>query len=115
MNKSISLGTFLRTARDQKQLSLRDVERATDISNAYLSQIEGNKIKQPSPNILHKLCEIYEVSYNDALQLAGFPVPTDDPETGQRIGLKPTIGPITEEEEKALIEYLAFLRSRHSR
>jgi transcriptional regulator with XRE-family HTH domain len=113
MNEKITLGSFLRTIRDQKQLSLRAVEKAIGISNAYLSQIESGKIKQPSPNILHKLCELYEIPYSDALHLAGYPVPTE--ETEQRNAPTPTIGPITEEEGEALIEYLAFLRSRHSR
>lgn len=115
MDEKITLGTFVRTARDQKQLSLRAVEKATGISNAYLSQIESGKIKQPSPNILHKLCELYEISYSNVMHLAGYPVPTEETETEQRDALTPTIGPITEEEGEALIEYLAFLRSRHSR
>ena len=91
------------------------LEKAIGISNAYLSQIESSKIKQPSPNILHKICELYEIPYSDALHLAGYPVPTEETETEQHIALSPTIGPITEEEGEALIEYLAFLRSRHSR
>lgn len=115
MDAKLTLGTFLRAARDQRELSLRAVEKATSISNAYLSQIESGKIRQPSPNILHKLCELYDISYSDVLQLAGYPVPTEETETGGLMTITSPIGPITVEEEEALIEYLAFLRSRHSR
>lgn len=115
MNKNDDLGTFLRTARELKQLSLRGVEKAIGVSNAYLSQIESGKINQPSPNILHKLCELYGISYSEVMQLAGYPIPDDSDEKETRLGLPQGLGSVTEEEERALIEYLAFLRSRRSR
>lgn len=105
----------MRTAREQQHLSLRAVENQTGISNAYLSQIESDKIKQPSPNILYKLCEVYNLSYSDVMELAGYPVPGD--QSSDQEGMTPTfsLGPITEEEQEALTEYLAFLRSKKSR
>jgi transcriptional regulator with XRE-family HTH domain len=115
MGKKNDLGVFLHTARELKQLSLRGVEKAIGVSNAYLSQIESGKISQPSPNILHKLCELYEISYSDVLRLAGYPIPDDNDERETKSGLPSSVGSITEEEEQALIEYLAFLRSRRSR
>jgi transcriptional regulator with XRE-family HTH domain len=115
MDEKNTLGTFLRAAREQKQFSLRAVEKATGISNAYLSQIESGKIKQPSPTMLHKLGELYETSYSLILEMAGYPVPNEETDVENRSALTPNIGPVTEEEERALIEYLAFLRSRHSR
>lgn len=115
MDRNNDLGTFLRTVRELKQLSLRGVEKAIGVSNAYLSQIESGKINQPSPNILHKLCELYEISYSDVMRLAGYPIPDDNDEREIRYSLPSGIGSITEEEEQALIEYLAFLRSRRSR
>ena len=54
-SKNTSLGSVLRQARDLKKLALRSVEEMTGISNAYLSQIENDKIKKPSADILHKL------------------------------------------------------------
>ncbi|MFN8495652.1 MAG: helix-turn-helix transcriptional regulator [Caldilineaceae bacterium] len=113
-NESNKLGTFLQTIREQKKLSLRAVEQAVGISNAYLSQLESGKIKQPSPTILHKLSEMYEVSYTDLMSLAGYPLLTQDVEKS-RITLSARIGPVTEEEEDALVEYLQFLRSRRKR
>ncbi len=100
-------------ARDEKHFTLREVERDTGISNAYLSQIESNKIKRPSPTILHKLAELYEVAYDDLLALAGYPSSTVSPEA-RSTGLAARIGPITRDEEDALAEYLQFLRRRRT-
>lgn len=112
MSQTNALGSFLRAARNQKKLSLRAVEELSRISNAYLSQIESGKIRQPSPNMLHKLCEIYDISYTEVMQLAGYPIPSEQPEEQGHGSLATNLGPVTEEEEQALIEYLAFLRSR---
>ncbi len=113
MKKTTSdLGVFLESSRDRKGLTLRAVEKATGISNAYLSQLEGGKIRQPSPKVLHKLCEVYEISYADVMKLAGYPVPEIDGGDDDQGSIASRIGPVTPEEEESLIEYLAFLRSR---
>jgi len=108
------LGRYLKGARARKNLTLRAVENATDISNAYLSQLESGKIKNPSPNNLHKLSELYEVSYATVMQMAGYPVPRmkDDAEA---LNFAARLGPVTEEEQDELLEYLEFLRAKHRR
>jgi transcriptional regulator with XRE-family HTH domain len=107
--KQLGLGEYLKTTRDHRKLSLRDVESATSISNAYLSQLEGNKIKQPSPKVLHKLSELYQISYAEVMKLAGYPIPEGSENTSS---LQARIGPTTLDEEDSLVEYLEFLRSR---
>ena len=102
---------MLRDARTALGLTLREVEAKGGISNAYLSQLEGAKIKQPSPQILHKLCELYACSYSLALELAGYPVP-EETRTPARSRFAARIGNTTADEEEALVEYLQFLRSR---
>ena len=54
----LSLGQYLHSIRTDRDMTLRAVEEATnkEISNAYLSQLEQDKIKKPSPNILYP-CE----------------------------------------------------------
>ena len=112
MNSDLNaLATMLRDARSNLSLTLRDVETKTGISNAYLSQLEGAKIKQPSPHILHKLCERYGCSYSLALELAGYPVPAEN-RTPARTRFAARLGKTTPGEEEALVEYLQFLRSR---
>src|ERR1035438_9027112 len=67
-----SLGAGLRTARELRKLSLREVEEATGISNAYLSQLENDKIKKPSPHFLHKLASLYGISYELLMEAVGY-------------------------------------------
>ncbi len=106
-----ALGAMLRDARNRLSLSLREVEAKTEVSNAYLSQLEGAKIKQPSPQILHKLCELYGVPYSIALEFVGYPVP-DSSRTPAHARFAARLGKTTPDEEDALLEYLQFLRSR---
>ncbi len=110
--KRNSLGQFLQTAREQKGLTLRAVEKATGISNAYLSQLESGKIQQPSPKNLHKLSELYQVSYIDIMRLAGYPVPEESGKETPNARLVSRIGPISKKEEDELVEYLEFMRSK---
>lgn len=106
-----SLATLLRESRSRLGLTLREVEEKTDISNAYLSQLEGAKIKQPSPQVLHKLCTLYDCSYAVVMQMAGYPLPTvKQTQTNSRFLAR--LGKTTPDEEASLLEYLQFLRSR---
>lgn len=109
------LGDYLKSLRLDKELTLRDVERLAGISNAYLSQIEGGKVRSPSPTVLHKLSTIYETSYSMIMKWAGYPIPGADTEGNIRQSFAQQIGPLTKNEEKALLEYLDFLRSKRRR
>ena len=106
-----SLAVLLRESRDRLGLTLREVEAKVGISNAYLSQLEGAKIKQPSPQVLHKLCMLYECSYAAAMEMAGYPLPASQ-NTRQNARFVARLGKTTPIEETALLEYLQFLRSR---
>ena len=55
---AMGLAEELQRVRKVKNASLREVERATGISNAYLSQLEGGDATNPSPHILQKLAEL---------------------------------------------------------
>lgn len=115
MNKNFStLGEYIQAARNRLGLSLRAVEEAIGISNAYLSQLEQGKIKQPSPGILYKLSDAYKVPYADLFRLVGYPLPDTSFDT-KSAAQASRIGPITQDEEESLIEYLEFLRSRNQR
>ena len=109
------LGSFLCDLRAAKRLSLRDVEEATDgaVSNAYLSQVENGKIRKPSPNVLHSLAEVYAVPYEALMERAGYLVPTrEDAGRQRKMSRIFAIDDLTADEEKELLKYLAFLRSR---
>ena len=120
MNDKNKLGKFLKEARKAEKATLRFVEKQTGISNAYLSQLENGKIRQPSPTLLHKLCELYDVSYAEAMKLADYPIPSESDFPNKPIetaepGLFTRFGQITADEEKKLAEYLDFLRSKPRR
>ena len=108
-----SFGAGLKTARELRNLSLREVEEATGISNAYLSQLENNKIKKPSPHFLHKLAALYDIGYELLMEQAGYVQrkKSDGPKTLAGAALFSQEKLSSDEEEK-LAEYLAFLRRK---
>lgn len=112
-----SLGEYLKRSRLSIPMSLRAVEGKTEgISNGYLSQIESNQIKQPSPNVLFQLSEVYGLDYRDLLVRAQHRVPTNkgaakqDAELGG-IPLR-ALSDLTDEERKQVTDYIAWLKTR---
>ena len=110
----LTLGQYLASIRKDRRMTLREVEEATkkEVSNAYLSQIETDKIQKPSPNVLHALAEIYGIEYEKLMEMAGY-IPASRAE-GERHGRVATFAEhnLTSAEESELIEYLKFIRSR---
>ncbi|MFB6465013.1 helix-turn-helix domain-containing protein [Bradyrhizobium tunisiense] len=113
----LTFGKHLARLREATGLSLRQVEEASDkeVSNAYLSQLENDKIAKPSPNILHVLSRIYNTSYEDLMERAGYLPAASEEASGRRQARAATfaVKDLTPEEESALIEYLAFIRKQH--
>jgi transcriptional regulator with XRE-family HTH domain len=111
---TVTLGQYLASIRADRRMTLRQVEEATnkEVSNAYLSQIENDKIKQPSPNVLHALAEIYAISYEKLMEMAGY-ITTSRSEN-EKHGRIATFAEhnLTPEEEMELIEYLKFIRRK---
>ena len=65
-----ALGSFIKAQRQVANLSLREMARMTDVSNAYLSQIERG-LHQPSVRVLRSLAEALNVSAETLLARAG--------------------------------------------
>jgi len=66
-------GDFLKQLREKKGASLRDVQKATDIPIAYLSQLEtGARKKIPVPDRLKALANFYNVTIQELLAKAGY-------------------------------------------
>ena len=65
------LGEFLKERRKLCGLTLRDVESQTKISNAYLSQLENGKRKDPHVGVLRRLASVYSVNINTLIALTG--------------------------------------------
>src|SRR5262245_48068580 len=56
----MELGTLLKKLREQRGLTLRQVEGKTGLSNSFLSQAERG-LRAPSTDALLKLATVYEV------------------------------------------------------
>ena len=112
----LTLGQYLASIRNDRRMTLREVEEATNkqVSNAYLSQIENDKIQKPSPNVLHTLAELYGISFEKLMEMAGYLMPAGKRADGDRHGRVATFAEhnLTPEEEIELMDYLQFIRSR---
>lgn len=123
-NDKKTLGELLKELRTANKLTLREMERRSGISNAYLSQVESGQIKQPSPNYLHKMAEVLNYPYDALLERAGHIVPgqnkprkqpkakNQSPEQAKAFAIFSSIKDLTEDEAEALVEFLNWHRSR---
>ena len=109
-----TLSKYLKEKRLDLGLTLRKVEELTGISNAYISQVEHAKIIQPTPKILRKFSDCYELSYPRLLQMAGHPIISNSSSTVQ-FKTSSRLVDITLDEEKELTEYLSFLRRKRKK
>jgi transcriptional regulator with XRE-family HTH domain len=107
-----TIGVVLRQAREVRQLSAGDAARAASISPAYLSRLENDAVKKPSPHVLHQLSEALAVPYAELLSLSGYRLP-EEPErdVSQSIGAA-LFADLSDDEREELLEYLAWYRAR---
>jgi transcriptional regulator with XRE-family HTH domain len=72
-----NFGHFLKSLREKQRMSLRDAERESSVSNAYIAQIEKGDRPPPKPEILKKLARAYNVTVRELFLRAGY---LDEPE-----------------------------------
>ncbi len=69
----VALGEYLKGIRLQQELSLKDVYKATGISDSKLSRIEnGTNASDPSPSILQALSKLYNINLIELYHMAGY-------------------------------------------
>ncbi|MFC3861180.1 helix-turn-helix domain-containing protein [Deinococcus antarcticus] len=108
-----SLGQELRRLRQLHGFTLKDVERTTGISNAYLSQVETGKIEKPSPAKLYALAEMYKVSYDKLMETAGHITrQSTEPRPSLAGTAFSSLGDLTPAEMDALATYLTVMRMK---
>lgn len=109
---SVSVGVFLRQAREVRGRSSIETARSAGISPAYLSKLENDAVRRPSPDVLHRLSEVLGVPYAELMALVGYPVPgAEEPPDNTRLGAA-LFADLTDEERDELLEYLAWYRAR---
>jgi transcriptional regulator with XRE-family HTH domain len=88
------------------------VARAAGISAAYLSKLERDSVKKPSPPVLHQLSEVLAVPYAELMRASGYPVPGDVAAPSQDTIGAALFADLTVDERDELLEYLAWYRAR---
>lgn len=81
-----ALGDFIRTQRQLARLSLRELADLTNVSNAYLSQVERG-LHEPSVRVIKAIADALQVSAKVLLAQAGVLEPDEH-------GLKSTEGTV---------------------
>ncbi len=107
-----SIGAVLRQARDVRELSAVDAARSAGISAAYLSKLENDAVKKPSPPVLHRLSEALAVPYAELMRLAGYRVPGESSVATAGSVAAALFADLSEDEREELLEYLAWYRAR---
>jgi len=111
----LKLAETLRTLRVMSGSSLRQVEKKTGISNAYLSQLETGATQNPSPQVLHSLADYYAVPYESLMEAAGYLRPATDSPSKQRLGgieVALMSAKLDEDEQQRVVQFIDFLRSQ---
>src|ERR671931_109401 len=62
-----AIGAYIRSQRELSSLSLRELARLTQVSNAYLSQLERG-LHDPSLRVLVSIAEALRIPLEDLLQ-----------------------------------------------
>ncbi len=110
-----TLGLTLKEARKNLSFTLRQVEEISGISNAYLSQLENDKIKNPSVNILSKLASIYRLSLKQLLVKANLIEKDKSKEEEKNLNFAQKVAfraeDLSEEERKEVLRYLEYIKT----
>jgi transcriptional regulator with XRE-family HTH domain len=127
------LASELKQLREIRGYSLRQVEKATGVSNAYLSQLERGDAAKPSPDKLARLAKFYEVPYEQLMELAGYlgsSVVSTTAQSARPILLSATrpkpakssvlkdalmTADLSEDELRMVADYVAFIKARHKK
>lgn len=73
--QSVSLGAFLRQARETAGLSKLQVEAMSGVGRMTIQRLESDYYNEPSPDDLVRLARALELNDTDLFLLAGLPVP----------------------------------------
>jgi HTH-type transcriptional regulator, competence development regulator len=112
------LGQELQVVRKMRKLSLQAAATPAGISAAYLQKLERGDVKEPSPRVLYGLSEALTVPYDRLMSLAGYVVPSADAQRSADtsvLGFALSSERLSEDESKALAEYLSWYRYDHER
>ncbi len=109
-----ALGSFIRAQRQLSDMSLRQLATLSNVSNAYLSQIERG-LHQPSFKVVQSIAEALNISTEYLLSQSGWLTPPDGA-TREQSGTEAAIQSdpvLTEDEKQVVLGVYRSLRRRH--
>lgn len=78
---NVEFGIYLRKAREERKLSVRQLNTYSGVSHSYISQLERGNRGIPSPDILKKLSKPLGIDYEELMINAGHIENGDNKET----------------------------------
>ena len=104
------LGGFIREQRDQAQMSVRQLAKAAEVSNPYLSQVERG-LRKPSAEILGRIAQGLRISAETLYVRAGILAEREGEEVvTTAIALDATL---TERQRATLLQIYAAFQSEN--
>lgn len=109
-------GEYLKQLREDRKMTLRDVEEKAKISNAYLSQVENGLRSVPTMKVLSRLAEVYGVAATLLAQQATAEIRDEKIESGTNPApetefISRGYENLTEENKKMLKSFLQHLQN----
>ena len=107
-----SLGSYIRAQRQLSAMSLRQLAALSNVSNAYLSQIERG-LHQPSLKVVRAIAQALNISTEYLLSQSGVlesPDPAEQTNAELAISSDPVL---TDEEKEVVLGVYRSLRQRH--
>jgi transcriptional regulator with XRE-family HTH domain len=105
------IGSFIRTQRENAQVSLRQLAERSGVSNPYLSQVERG-LRKPSADVLNQIAKALRVSAEVLYVQAGMLEPSDKSQVRDAII---TDTAITERQKQVLLDiYASFATQNES-
>jgi transcriptional regulator with XRE-family HTH domain len=107
-----AFGQFIHTQRKLAKLSLRELAARTEVSNAYLSQLERG-LHAPSIRVMKSLADAFNLSVETLLEQAGL-LEEDDDTPGVEAAIKADPHLDAGQKEALLAVYRGFTREGSS-
>jgi transcriptional regulator with XRE-family HTH domain len=105
------VGSFIRTLRENAQVSVRQLAEKSGVSNPYLSQVERG-LRKPSADVLSQVAKALRVSAEVLYVRAGMLEPSDKSQVRDAII---TDTAITESQKQTLLDmYASFTQQNES-
>lgn len=110
VNQAVSdLGGYIRTQRNNAQISVRQLAERAGVSNPYLSQVERG-LRKPSAEILQQIAKALRISAEALYVQAGFLQPR---EGGPVVDAILTDSELSERQKQVLLDIYGSFRREH--